>query len=99
MTIREGEERGMCSAALRELLRVVRDQIEERDVAIIVSNKESTIWRKTSVKTLLREKQLKYTDVEEVRDITNDTQRKKSRVIQQCPYRETCCAVRSRTSR
>ena len=35
----------MCSAALRELLRVVRDQIEERGVAIIVSNRESTIWR------------------------------------------------------
>ena len=72
VTIREGEERGLCSAALRELLRVVRDQIEERGVAIIVSNKESTIWRKTSVKTLLREKQLKDTDVEEMRVITND---------------------------
>ena len=51
VTIREGEARGMCSAALRELLRVVRDQIEERGVAVIVSNKESTLWRKTSVKT------------------------------------------------
>ena len=65
-------ERGMCSAALRELLRVVRHQIEERGVAIIVSNKESTIWGKTSVKTLLREKQLKYTDVEEMGVFTND---------------------------
>ena len=46
-------------------MRVVKDQIEERGVAIIVSNKESTNWRKTSVKTLIREKQLKYTDVEE----------------------------------
>ena len=53
VTIRESEERGMCSAALRELLKVVRDQIEERGVAI-VSNKESTIWK--------REKQLKYTE-------------------------------------
>ena len=60
--------RGMCSAALRELLRVVRDQIEERSVVVIVSNIESTNWKKTSVKTLLREKQLKYTDVEEMRE-------------------------------
>ena len=57
VTVRESEERGMCSAALRELLRVVRDQIEERGVAIIVSNKESTVWRKTSVKTLPRERE------------------------------------------
>ena len=28
VTIREGEERGMCSAALRELSRIVKDQIE-----------------------------------------------------------------------
>ena len=66
VTNREGEERGMCSAAQRELLRVVRDQIEERGVDIIASNNESTVWRKTSVKTLIREKQLKYTDVEEI---------------------------------
>ena len=54
------------------LLRVVKDQIEERGVAIIVSNKESTNWRKTSVKTLIREKQLTYTDVEEMGVMTND---------------------------
>ena len=75
VTITEGEERGMCIATLRELLRVVRDQIEERDVTIIMSNKESIVWRKTSVKTLLREKQLKDTDVEEMRgDLTLSVQ-------------------------
>ena len=31
VTIREGEERGMCSAALKELLRIVKDQIGERN--------------------------------------------------------------------
>ena len=41
VTIRKGEERGICSAALRELLRVVKDQIEERSVVVIVSNRES----------------------------------------------------------
>ena len=56
----------------RELLRVVRDLIEERGMAVIVSNKESTVWRKTSVKTSLREKQLKYTDLEELKVVTND---------------------------
>ena len=80
----------------RELLRVVRDQIEERGVAIIASNKEPTIWRKTS---FLREKQLKYTDVEEMRVTTND--RHTAEQIKSdlhCPDRETCCAVGSRTS-
>ena len=65
-------ERGVCSAALRELLRVVRDQIEERGVAIIVMNRESAIWREASLKTVLRENQLKCVDVEETRVITNN---------------------------
>ena len=46
VTIREGDERGLCSAALRELLRIVKDQIDERGVVIIVTNRESAIWRK-----------------------------------------------------
>ena len=54
VTIREGEERGMCSAALRELLRVVRYQIEERGLTIIVSNKESAIWRNTRCENLAK---------------------------------------------
>ena len=41
VTIREGEERGICSAALRELFGIVKDQIEERGVVIIVMNRES----------------------------------------------------------
>ena len=65
VTIREGEERGICSAALKELLRIVQDQIEERGVVIIVTNRESAIWRKASLKTVLRENQLKYVDAEE----------------------------------
>ena len=39
VTIREGEERGICSAALRDLL-TVKDEIEERGVVIIVMNRE-----------------------------------------------------------
>ena len=70
--IRDGEERRICSAALRELLRIVEDQIEERGVVIIVMNRESAIWRKASLKTVLRENQLKYVDVEETRVITNN---------------------------
>ena len=72
VTIKEREERGICSAAWRELLRIVEDQIEERGVVVIVSNRESAIWRKASVKTVLRENQLKYVDVEEMRVITNN---------------------------
>ena len=48
VTIRGGEERGMCSAALRELLRFVKDQIEERGVVVVVTNRESAMWRKAS---------------------------------------------------
>ena len=32
VTIRENEEEGICSAALRELWRIIQDQIEERSV-------------------------------------------------------------------
>ena len=72
VTIREGEEREICSAALRELLRNVKDQIEEPGVVIIVMNTESAIWTKTSLKSVIRENQLKYVHVEETRVITNN---------------------------
>ena len=49
-------------------------QTEERGVAFFVSNKESTVWRKTSVKTLIREKQLKYTDVDPKIRLEKDAQ-------------------------
>ena len=72
VTIREGEERGTCSEALRELLRIVKDQIHERSVVVIVSNRESAIWRNASVKIVLRENQPKYVDIEGMRVITNN---------------------------
>ena len=72
VTITEGEGRGICSAALRELLKIVKDQIEERSAVVIVSNRESAIWRKAGVKTVLRENQLKHVDVEGTRVITNN---------------------------
>ena len=72
MTIREVEERGMCNAALRELLRISKDQMGERSVVVIVLSKRSTLWRKTSMRTLIREEQLRYIDVEEMRVVTND---------------------------
>ena len=46
VTIREGEERGMCNAALRELLRFSKDQMGERTVVVIVLSKRSTILEK-----------------------------------------------------
>ena len=72
VTIREGEERGMCNAALRELLRISKDQMGERSVVVIVLSKRSTIWRKTSMRALIREEKLRYIDVEEMRVVTND---------------------------
>ena len=41
-------------------------------MVVTVSNRESAIWRTASVKTVLRETQLKYVDVEEMRVITNN---------------------------
>ena len=70
VTIREGEERGICSAALRELLRIGKDQIEECGVVIIVVNRDSAIWKDASMETLLRDDQLEYFDVEGVRVAT-----------------------------
>ena len=73
MTIREGEDTherwrgGICSAVLKELLRIVKDQIEERSVAVIVLNKESAIWKDAGMKTLSRDAQLKYIDIEGMR--------------------------------
>ena len=72
VTTREGEERGICSAALEEFLRIVKDQIEERGVVIIVTKRELATWRIASLKIVLRENQLEYVDVEEMRVITNN---------------------------
>ena len=58
------EERRICS--------IVKDQIEERSVVVIVLNKESAIWRNASMKTLLRNDQLRYIDVEGMRVVTNN---------------------------
>ena len=70
VTIREGEERAICSAALKELLKIVEDQIEERSVIVFVLNKESEIWKDETLKTLLGDQQ-KYIDVEGMRVVTN----------------------------
>ena len=71
-TIREGEDQGVCSAALRELWRIVKDQIEERGVVIIVMSRNSAAWRKASTKSVIREDQLKYINAEGMRVITNN---------------------------
>ena len=71
VTIKESEERGICSAAWWELLRIVKDKIEERSVVVLVSNRESAIWRNASAKIVLQENQLKYVDVEGMRVVTN----------------------------
>ena len=55
-----------------ELLKIVKDQVEERSVVVSVLNKESAIWRNASMKTLLRGDQLKYIDVEGMRVVTNN---------------------------
>ena len=71
LTIKEGEERGMGSAAIRELWRIVQDQIEERSLVVIAMSRNSTIWRRANSKFVMRENQLKYVDAEGTRVITN----------------------------
>ena len=73
VTIREDEEKGICSAAMRELLRIVKDQVGDECAVAMVLSRKSTIWRRAIVKTLLRKGQMKYVDVEEMRAATNDT--------------------------
>ena len=79
VTTREGEEEGMCSAAMRELLRIIKDQVREGCAVAMVLSRKSTIWRRVIVRTLLRKRQMKYIDVEGMRVVTN-----KSKVPQHC---------------
>ena len=66
------EESQPVTIRVGELLRIVKDQIEERGVVVIVSNRESAIWREAGLRSVTRENQLKYVDVEETRVITNN---------------------------
>ena len=56
---------------MRELWRIVQDQIEERSIVVIVMNRNSAIWRRANLKSVMRENQLKYVDLEGMRVITN----------------------------
>ena len=67
VTIREGEEKGTCSAAMRELLRIIKDQVGVGGAVAMVLSKKSTILRRAIVKTLVRKRQMKYIDVEGMR--------------------------------
>ena len=58
-------------SAVQEL-RIVKDQIEERSVVVIVLNKESAIWKDPRMKTLSCDAQLKYIDNEGMRVVTNN---------------------------
>ena len=71
VTISEGEGQGLCSSALRELWRIVKDQIEERSVVVIVISRNSAIWRNASLKFVMQGNQLKDIDAEGMRVITN----------------------------
>ena len=72
VTIREGEEKGMYSAVMRELLSIVKDQIGEECAGAMVLSGKSTIWRRAIVKTFLRKRHMKYIDIEEMRVVTNN---------------------------
>ena len=46
--IRKGEERGMRSAAMRELQRIIKDQVGEGCAVAVVLGRKSTIWRRAT---------------------------------------------------
>ena len=71
VTIRKDEDRGICNETLRELWIIVKDQIKEQTVAVVVMSKNSAIWRKTELKSAMQEDQLKYVDAEGMRVVTN----------------------------
>ena len=73
VTIRKDEDRGICSATLRELWRIVKDQIKERTVVVVVMSKHSTIWRRTKLKSVLKGDHLRFVDASGMRVITNST--------------------------
>ena len=53
-------------------MKIIADQVEKRSVAILVLNKESAIWKDSSMKALLKHVQLKYTDVETMSVVTSN---------------------------
>ena len=56
---------------MRKLLRIVKDQTGEECAVPMVLSRKSTIWRRAIVKTLLRKRQMKYLNVEEMSVVTN----------------------------
>ena len=56
---------------MRELWRIVKDQIKEQTTAVVVMSKCSAIWRRTQLKSAVQEDQLKYVDFEGMRIVTN----------------------------
>ena len=72
VTLREGEDRGLCSVALKELMKINNDQVEERSMVVFVMNKEPAIWKDSSMEALLRHGYLTYIDVEGTRVVTNN---------------------------
>ena len=57
---------------MRELLKIIKDQVGEECAVAMVLGRKSTIWRRAIVKILPRKRQMKYIDVEEMRVVTND---------------------------
>ena len=51
VTIRKDEDRGICSATLRDLWKIIKDQIKERTVAVVVVIKSSEMWMRTRMKS------------------------------------------------
>ena len=54
VTIPEGEERGICSAALKELLKSIEGRVGERSVVVFALNKEFEIWQDANKKMFMR---------------------------------------------
>ena len=70
-TLREGEERCIYSAASKQLVCIIEDQVWEQGVVVLVCNKDSVIWKDASIKALRRRAQLVTNDrcaAEQIKD-------------------------------
>ena len=56
----------MCSATVKELVKIIKGQVEERSVAVFVLNNASAIFE------MLRGDQLRYIDIDGMRVVPND---------------------------
>ena len=60
-----------CAASLK-FVDTIEVQVREQGVVVLVWNKESSIWKESSMNALIQRPQLKYIGVGDTRVVTSD---------------------------